>query len=416
MIEYELKKHQKEGIKHLIRHNYTILADAMGLGKTLQAIELIKRTGKKALVVCPASLRLTWASEVKKFSNLKPVIFMKDSSSDAWDIAIISYASVKKCKTLWKKASTVVGDEWHYLKNLEAARTQAFHHLVLDHPPERLVGLTGTAIKNRVPEFFSLLALCSLNPYNTSGESILKKYPTYYSFAAHFSNRVEFRVKGRTVVKYEGHRNVPELKQFMQGKYLRRKASEVLDLPPIIRKDIIVNDDEIDYELLHELEENAKAFATFKVNNAKLKTKYTADYVKDLVEAGEGPILVFTDHVLPAESIASKLPKRYKIRLITGATPMKKRDEYKEFFQEKRIDVLVATIGSMSTGHTLTAASNIVFNDLSFVPGDIAQAEKRIHRIGQEKTCIIHRIFWGQMDAYLAKQLDKKIATMKEIL
>ena len=95
---------------------------------------------------------------------------------------------------------------------------------------------------------------------------------------------------------------------------------------------------------------------------------------------------------------------------------MSKREESKELFQDGKLDALVCTIGSMCEGHTLTAASNMVFNDLNYVPGTIAQVEKRIHRIGQTKTCIIHRMYWGKMDAFLAKTLDEKIKTLVEVL
>lgn len=409
---YTLKKHQKEGIKYLLENKYAVLADGMGLGKTLQAIEVVKRTGFKAVIVCPAMLRQTWANELVKFSDLKPSIFYSPTKYEEGNVAIISYASAYKFEDLFIQADIVICDEAHFLKNLSAKRTEVAHTFIKRHRPEYLLMLTGTAIKNRVPEIYSLLVLCGYGSHFTGRLNITDKYPNYWSFCRRFCNVSEFNIKGRTITKFEGHRNVDELKTYLEGCYIRRRASEVLDLPPIVRKDIVIDNNHIDHELLQAWNEGKKAYATKKLNSAKIKVKHTVKYVKDLLEQGEGPILIFSDHVWPAEELASSL----KGKAITGDTPMKKRDEIVEKFQEGKIQVLAATIGSLSVGVTLTRASNIVFNDLPWVPGDLAQCEKRIHRIGQTKHCTIHRIFWGKVDVKIGKELDKKIETLVEIL
>ena len=368
----------------------------MGLGKTLQAIEVIKRTGLKTLVVCPASLRLTWRAELEKFGT------------GTEDVTIIGYSELTKLDS-FIGFDLIICDEVHYLKNLDALRTQAFHQLLWDNKPERFIGLTGTAIKNRIPEYYSILRLA----YATQRlPSILRDY---WDFCRHFCNVTQFKVRGRMVTKFEGHRNVEELKELRDRVYLRRKASDVLNLPPILRKDIILNDEAIDHDLLQAWNSNSKAFITYKKNSAKIKVPHTVKYVKDLLEAGEGPVLVYSDHVDPAEKIAEGL-KKYRVGVITGSTPMKVRHDLVTALQEGRLDVLSATIGALSEGVTLTRSQNLVFNDLSFVPGDIAQVEKRIHRIGQEGACTIHRMIWGKLDLHIGRELDKKIAVLVETL
>ena len=383
-----------------------------GLGKTLQAIEVIKRTKLQAVIVCPAFLRHTWANEIVKFSNLTPIMLDNDTLYTDFEVAIVSYSSLYKFENLFKKNQIVIADECHFLKNPSAKRTQKFHLLIESFTPERFIGLSGTAIKNRVPEFYSLLALCSYNPKRNSGKSIFDRFKNYYAFCDYFTYRKEFKVHGRKVVKYEGHRNIDQLKFYLRGKYLRRKASEVLDLPPIIRKDIVLNESHIDKELEKAFYGDKVAFATAKVNSAKLKVKHTVKYVKDLNEQGAEAIVIFTDHVEPAEEIAASL----KCVPITGSTKMLIRSKIVEKFQAGELPYLVATIGALSVGVTLTKATNLVFNDLSFVPGDIAQAEKRIHRIGQKESCVIHRMIYGTIDFHIAKELDKKLRTLVEVL
>lgn len=411
-------KYQQEGIEYALTHRYCIIGDAMGLGKTVQAIGIMDRVRKGALVICPAYLRNNWKREIEKFSDLK-VVDHKAKRLNSDEIAIVSYASVGKATHL--NFDTVICDEIHYLKSIDAKRTEAVHLLIGSKYPSYLIGLTGTAIKNRVGEFYSLISLMCINQYDTNGFDIDDYFPNYWAFCNHFSNRKEFNIKTkwghRKVVKYEGHRNIPHLKNLLKGKYIRRKASEVLDLPPILRKDIVYDNKDIDYELLQAWTQNNKAaFMTKKTANARIKAKLTAKYVKELMEEGQGPVVVYSEHVAPVNDIYNLLRKKYKVMEINGSTSMDKRDQAVIDFQAGKIDVIVATIGSFSTGVTLTAAKNMVFNDLSYVPAEVAQAEKRIHRIGQTSECIIHRIFYGEVDFKIGKQLDKKIETLVEVL
>ena len=414
MLNYKLKQHQKEGVKFLLEHHYSILGDGMGLGKTLQAIEVIKRTNAKALVICPAMLVGTWEAEIRKFSELMPIRVKDYKALEQNQVGISSYSRLKNLEDMFKEVDLIILDEAHYVKNPEAQRTQNLHHYVSTWMPERLVMLTGTAIKNRVTEFYSLLALCSYSPESTNGINVLSKYPDYYQFANTFCYRTEFRVKGRNVVKFEGSRNLDELITLLNGKYLRRKASQVLDLPPITRKDVILEPEKVDFDLMQawESQNTRGSFMKSKVNSAMVKVPHTVRYAKDLLDQGEGPLLIFTDHVDPAKDIG----KRLGFAVITGQVNTHTRDKLVGEFQQGKLKGLVATIGSLSVGVTLTAATNLIFNDLSFVPGDIAQAEKRIHRIGQEGHCTIHRILWGKVDLHICRELDKKIEVLGEVL
>ena len=414
MISYTLYAHQKEAIDYALNHNYSINSMAMGCGKTLVAIELIKRTGLRALVVAPSSLLNTWKSELEKFSKLKVNICKKYQPTKEGVVSICSYSSLKKTEKLFDEVDLVIADEVHYLKNLDTKRTRYFHEYLEKYSHKRFLGLTGTPIKNRIVEWFSLIALCSYNPEDNSGENISINFPNYWKFARTFCFEKTFMVRGRRVTKFEGHRNVDRLKILLEGKYFRVRASDVLDLPPLTRKDILIDTDSIDHDLLRAWEEGNKnkSFMKSKVNSAMIKVPHTVKYVKDLQDQGETPILIFSAHVDSAKDIAKRLNFPY----ITGATSMEDRNILVDKFQEGNLPGLSATIGALSVGVTLTRASNLIFNDLPFVPGDIAQAEKRIHRIGTTKHCTIHRILWGKVDIHICKALDKKIETLVEVL
>ena len=51
----------------------------------------------------------------------------------------------------------------------------------------------------------------------------------------------------------------------------------------------------------------------------------------------------------------------------------------------------------------------MVFAELSWVPGDVSQAEDRCHRIGQENSVLIqHLVVDGSLDARMAEVLVQK--------
>src|SRR5262249_51412491 len=74
LLKTALLPYQLDGIAFAAGAGRAILADEMGLGKTIQGIgvaELLSREAGvgKVLVVCPASLKSQWRSEIQKFSG-----------------------------------------------------------------------------------------------------------------------------------------------------------------------------------------------------------------------------------------------------------------------------------------------------------------------------------------------------------
>ena len=72
---------------------------------------------------------------------------------------------------------------------------------------------------------------------------------------------------------------------------------------------------------------------------------------------------------------------------ITGEVPTAKRQGIVDRFQnDDSIRVLIGQIHAAGVGINLTAARQVVFNDLDWVPANHWQAEDRTHRIGQTGT------------------------------
>jgi SWI/SNF-related matrix-associated actin-dependent regulator 1 of chromatin subfamily A len=98
---------------------------------------------------------------------------------------------------------------------------------------------------------------------------------------------------------------------------------------------------------------------------------------------------------------------------LTGDHNQTQRQTAVETFQAGDADVFIGTIGAAGVGITLTAASHVVFAELSWVPGDVSQAEDRCHRIGQQDSVLIqHLVVDGSLDARMAEVLVQTAPSM----
>lgn len=412
---------QDKGIRFAMVTPYCIIGDEMGLGKTLQAIAVANETRSKCLVVCPAFLKLSWKQEITNLSDSPKHITMFKKAKDIYgytptaldDYVIINPEQLAHAESLFQWADMVVADEGHYFKNPIAQRTVMFDKYLYESMVPRFILLTGTPIQNRVEELYQLITMVEFDPNNEFKLSITKDFPTKEQFCDAFSHRITMRINGRRIVKWEGVRESAKLREYLKGKMIRRLQKNVHELPELMEKEVIASYKH-DKALAKEFEEHSRGQSkdiSAKEKSARLKAKFTIDYVKGLIEGGAGQIVVFSDHVAPAEEIA----EAFGTEAVTGKMAKEKRMELVNKFQSGELEVFVATIGAASTGLTLTAGSNLVFNDVSWVPGNNQQARKRIHRIGQKMKCMIHYVIGSFQDQHIKRNLISKEKTIREV-
>jgi SNF2 family DNA or RNA helicase len=399
-----------------------IIGDEMGLGKTLQALYFADMCNMRSLVVCPAYLIDTWKAEVEKFLTRTNAT-----------IDFISYDMLKKqSMKFFEDYDFVIADEVQYLKSLKALRTQAFHQCFETATPDYFVGLSGTPVKNRVTEWYSPLLLISKHPSTSNGLRMSDYFKSEQAFCDYFSHykelnlKVHVRTRGGTMLKdvkvkkYTGLKQgkVKALKKLLKGKYIRRKADKILDLPPLIEKVVqypIAELKKLDERMQADFLYGASHLTTTKALSAKVKAYFTSKYVLDIIDQA-GSVVVFTDHVESCEVLFTEIMKKHPVGIIQGSTPAKNRHQRVAELQAGKIKALVCTIGAAGVGFTMTKASNIVMNDVSWVPGDNWQAIKRIHRIGQGNPCCVHYIVGSEIDGQILKTLRSKERELREAL
>lgn len=397
---------QKDGIGFMLDTPYCLNACEMGLGKSLQSLEAARRAKAQDIAIfCPAFLQANWKAEIEKHYGVRTPFKFK----------LFPYSTLTKVKASTAEMfDTWICDEAHYLKNYKAKRTDHFHSLIEHSRPERLYLLSGTPIKNRIPEFWTLLTFMSIGR-GQNGSLFRARFPNEWTFANYFCNKETLYFGSKKIQKFYGYRKdrVNELKAIFSQYMFRRRQKDVLDLPPVLHKNVFLGlpeDPALRKEFDDFLSGKPTPDSSNKALSARLKAPLTVDYVKSIIEEGQGPVLVFTDHIDSAEIIAEGL----KVAAITGKTPIQKRQSLISEFTNRESSVLVTTIGTGSVGYNLTVSTHCVFNDRSWVPADNLQAEKRVHRIGQDQRVIIHNMLAGPLDSFINHKVSEKLEIIRE--
>jgi SNF2 family DNA or RNA helicase len=268
-----IKEFQKQAIHHLIRMPRFILGDAVGLGKTLDALVAFawlkeRNPDAKMVVVTTKSTTYQWLDECRRFTTLNPYV-MKDSykglvSSEARylqmvkffegkekDILIVKYDSLKGTRKVLSKTTDEEGktitkreemseetrmfgaifkqhrgnlvlvlDECHRFKS-EWTQTRNLIW-VLCRYPERVWALTATVIKNGMDEFYSIATAVGVRPLGW-----LKMFHDEYC-----RWRDQHVGQGRYKKVLIGYENVPQFKREMRPFFFGRSQRQVKEKLP----------------------------------------------------------------------------------------------------------------------------------------------------------------------------------------
>lgn len=428
--------HQVEGVAFLLGRRRAILADDMGLGKTRQAIVSLRHLapGGPYLVVCPASVKRNWAREIELVIP-RPSIAVVDGGapvdlSATW--VILNYDILGRHRDALEQCdwAALVFDEAHYLKNHTSARSKLARTLTdraSAKAPHPLIVqlLTGTPLTSRPRDLFVLLQLVG--------------HPLGRSFLA-FAKRYCAAEKGEFGWKTGGASNIDELTVQLHGIMLRRTKDDVLALPPKMRTWVPVtvpattgaraikkvlallggkSDPRMDPvskatdprkrgRLLAFLVEARQALAI-------AKASATLDFVRGAIDQGE-KVIVFSCFEGPIQKLAREFGTSAVV--LTGKTPGTARQTVVDLFQhDESVRVLLANIVAGGTGLNLTAATQVVFNDLDWLPTNHWQAEDRAYRIGQTRTVnVTYFVAQDTIDDFVHAVLETKAALVGAIV
>src|SRR6202158_1341438 len=262
-MSLSLYEYQKYGAAWLQERRRAILADQMGVGKTLQAICALPKDAA-AIVVCPPGLLRNWKYEINRAiqSELTSPREIYEIGSGEWkwprvgnggpysrELALVSYTRLpkpigSKSKEIYTgkndgegfpifayrepaKGTILIADEAHYVKNSKSNRTQAFRTLanVIHKNDGNVWLLSGTPMLNRPDELWSMLQALDYSAKSCFG--------SWEQFCRDFNRHESVVMYGRKVFpKITWGLPVPGVYDKIKPYFLRRTREQVLpDLP-----------------------------------------------------------------------------------------------------------------------------------------------------------------------------------------
>jgi hypothetical protein len=416
-----------------------ILADAMGLGKTVQAIAMLASEREETqglgptLVVCPMSVVKQWAAEIERFApglrvlSHHGVARLKGDGlvegALACDVVVTSYdIATRDIETLalvdWDR---LLLDEAQDIKNPATKRARALRRV----RARRRVAMTGTPIENRLGELWAIMDI--VNPGLLGPRDWFDR-----TFA-------------RPIEESRDEQALERLRAIVQPFVLRRAkdAPEVeLELPPItIEKDYcrLTVEQAALYQAtvdrwLPRIEEQRDTFGQRGSVLAMLsQLKRVCNHPELLLPTGEAlegrsgkldrlvellqqvpagdKALVFTqypgfDRLVP--HLAEHVAKR--VGFFHGRLTARQRDDVLRAFEtEDGPSVLVISIKAGGRGLNLPAANHVIHFDRWWNPAVEQQATDRVHRVGQRKPVFVHSLIClGTLEERIDQLLESK--------
>lgn len=406
-LKVEPFPYQKQGIAYALQKKRCFFGDQPGLGKTLQAIgtAFIAKSWP-VLVICPASLKINWQREWKKFTG-KDAIILDDRNKNNWyryfemgccDVFITNYESLKKffvedfaggvTRSIRLKPEAdlfkcIIIDESHRCKSSKTQQSKICYKLCQGKEYRFL--LTGTPSINGPKDLIQQL--------NIMGR--LDDFGGYKSFETNFM---------------QGPREASNLEmlnwRLCNTCFFRREKAKVLDqLPDKMRQ--VVNMDITNRKEYQDAErdligylasyENADDEKQRKAERGKVmvqmqklrqiaargKIPAVIEFIQDIMDSGE-KLIVFAFLKEVVQEIKNVFPSA--VTIVGDNTSQERQEAVDRFQNDPKCNLIICNYKSAGVGLTLTASSRVAFIEFPWTFADCEQAEDRAHRIGQKDS------------------------------
>jgi len=422
----ELYSFQQKGVGFLVTRKCCLLADELGLGKTVQSIaaslELRSRgLARRVLVLCPKTLIRQWISEHYRFAGESAVAIIGSktqrrlayelcSSMDKF-FAVTNYATVlREAEDLASLHPDVtILDEVTRIKNYRAKTTRMIKkHL---RTPYRWA-LSGTPLENRLAELHSIMEWIDPGILGSwwifSNKYIITKKRTIHIRGG----------KRRRFNEVVGYRNIPDLRDQLRGWILRRRKRDVLpDLPPVTTNNyyIELNREErraynlirrrvgelyerygrsnavlaeltflrecCDHLLLVADELEALGFDGHIEEGSKLN-----ELLEILEDFSDHKVVIYSEWVSMLKLIEEAIREDYWVEMLHGGLSPDQREAVVHIFTNEPDCQILLSSDVGQQGLNLQAADVVINYSLHWNPARLQQRIGRLHRIGQKNT------------------------------
>ncbi|MCM3724576.1 DEAD/DEAH box helicase [Neobacillus cucumis] len=439
--------HQLETAKQVIENmnGKAILADEVGLGKTIEAGLILKEymirgLVKKVLILVPASLVTQWAIELNSKFFIPAVTQRKSYVWEQCDVVVSSIDTAKRNphRDIINKQDydLIIIDEAHKLKNNKTKNYEFVQNL----KKKFCLLLTATPIQNRIEEIFNLVSL--LKPGHLGSETAF--YEKYKRDARSLNddehlkelvNKVMIRNRrADTGIEWTKRQvetipiefssaekdlydSISMLKS--EGDWVQTSAFSVMTL----QREACSSREAVFYTLKNMLKKKEDPTPAFegqieylikKVEAVQQNSK--AEKALELIKQVNDKVIIFTEYRATQMYLQWYL-KQHGISSVPfrGGFKRGKKDWMRELFQ-KHAQVLIATEAG-GEGINLQFCNHIINFDLPWNPMRLEQRIGRIHRLGQEKDVMIYNFaIKGTVEEHILKLLYEKIHLFEKVI
>ena len=469
-----LRGYQLRGVKWLIslwsNGLNGILADQMGLGKTIQTIGFLSHLRSKGicgpfLVVGPLSTLSNWINEFKKFCPAFPTVLYHGSKQEraeirntrmpvrtvvdenfplivtSFEIAMFDRKFLQKYQFKY-----LIVDEGHRLKNFDCRLIRELKII----PAANKLLLTGTPLQNNLPELWSLLHFLLPDVFSS-----LDQFKSWFDFSEELDEKVEFAEREQQ----RRAKVISKLHRILKPFLLRRLKGDVeISLPR--KKEIILyasmsetqkkfNDALVDKTIEDILKKEASGsrvpVGSTALNNMLMQLRKNCNH-PDLISGGLDGSIMFPSaeelveqcgkmHLL--ERLLTNLRKNgHKMLIFSQMTRMldllesyfeqkgervcridgsvkqdQRREAIEAFNTDPTVDMFLLSTRAGGLGINLTAADTVIIYDSDWNPHADMQAMDRVHRIGQTKPVHVYRL--ATANSVEGKMLSRAASKLK---
>ncbi|PZE20914.1 DEAD/DEAH box helicase [Paenibacillus xerothermodurans] len=435
--------HQIETAKKVLTEmrGRAILADEVGLGKTIEAGLILKEyiirgLVKRVLILVPASLVLQWVRELNQKFGIYAVAQRKAYMWASNDVVVASMDTAKRNPhrdiVLGLDYDMVIIDEAHKLKNKKTSNYQ----FVTELRKKYCLLLTATPVQNDLKELYNLITL--LKPGHLGGQEnfqsnfvVDKRIPKNeeqlqqelskvmirnrrgeggVTFTKRIVRNISLKLSPEEQALYDG------VTQFVKGRFEESGGdiSSALALVTL-QREVCSSRDAVFITLVNLFKKTpedspvrARIWELVELIRA-IKSNTKAEKVIELIRQINDKVIIFTEYRASQEYLMQYL-KDNKITAVPyrGGMNRGKKDWMMDLFRN-RAQVLVATEAG-GEGINLQFCHHMINFDLPWNPMRVEQRIGRVHRLGQTDDVKIYNLSTqGTIEEYILSLLHEKI-------
>lgn len=423
-----------------------ILADEVGLGKTIEACLVLKEyimrgLVRNVLILVPSALVNQWQAELEdkfglSFISSNDLLFKQDPESfwkQNYLLVSIQTARMKRHfdKVTVRSYDMVIVDEGHHLKNRNTRNWKLINAIHKSY----LLLLTATPVQNKLEELYNLITL--LKPGHLSTVKDFKNRFVARGDPTNPQNREKLRYLLKEVM-VRNTRSVAQVKlppryantvrvepwpeekefytlisQFVTDKY--QEGSQ--DISKMTLRGLLQVAGSSHFaalKMLERLKEQSSRDVQDGVDeliekSKQIGTSSKARRVLDLIKTSKEQKIVFVNYQNTLRYLEELFQRNHISHVVFkgGMSPEKKKKAITDFQQGCP---LMLSMDSGGEGHNLQFCRMIINYDLPWNPMQIEQRIGRLHRIGQQKEVFIYNFCaTGSLEDHILDILDRKI-------